>query len=124
MSYKIAKKDSFKTFNKGVGFDVTPTGKIDSAFSVTYVTLSNGRDPSEINKVIEVNPGYCVLYLLQKGEISFIFYEDTKKEVTLTEKEYMYITPGTKYEISGTGELALVMIPAYSDKTFSHPQKP
>jgi len=123
MSYKIGKVEDFKTVNKGKGFTVIPTGKIDPAFSITYINLTDGRDPGDIDKVTEVNPGNNVLYILMKGEIAFTLYGESTETVTLKEKEYIYLTPGTKYEITGSGELALVMTPAYSDKTFYHPKK-
>lgn len=123
MAYTLVKNFSLKTFNKGKGFDVSPSPKLDPSFSITYVTLTDGRDPADVKQVNEVGNGSSVVYILTKGEIKFTFYGKDPQKVVLSPNDYLYVTPGTKYDISGTGTLVLVMMPAYSDKTFLHPVK-
>ena len=123
MEYIVVQSKDFEgnTITKGKGFTVIPTGKITADVSITYLKLQNARDPAEKDRLIQLNKGYKAIYLVMKGKFHFTFWRPKKEKVTLKEKDYIFIAPGTQYEIKGTGEIALILFPAYSKKTFSHP---
>ena len=124
MAFSVAKLGKFKSFEKAQGFFIENTPSTGDSFSVTYVKLNDARDPSELDKLIELNPGFSAIYIVVDGVVSFRFYEgDSTTSAVLSKREYITVTPGTKYEIKGTGELALICLPAFSDKMFSHTDK-
>ncbi|MBU0708715.1 hypothetical protein KJ596_03110 [Patescibacteria group bacterium] len=122
MSFYISKLDKQTQVRKGSGFIVRPTGKLVDDFSITYIELNDSRDPPDSDKATEINKGFSCIYVVIQGRLTFTFYEqDGVKETILQEKEYVYVTPGTKYQIKGTGILLTIALPAYSDQMYSHP---
>src|SRR5689334_5958786 len=106
MAYFYSQKNKFTQFQKSPGFNIEGTGTINSKFSITYIKLDNTRDPAEENLLIEINEGFSAIYLIHAGTCTFTFYTEAKTEtITLSEKEYVYITPGTKYDVVGSGEM-------------------
>ncbi|MCA9397867.1 hypothetical protein KC573_03480 [candidate division WWE3 bacterium] len=111
------------TFEKAKDFFITSTKQVSNDFSVTYIDLNDNRDPEEEDKLIAINKGFSAIYVGVEGVALFTFYEgDEQTEVVLQPHEYVYITPGTKYEIVGKCRLMLISLPAYTDKMFSHPE--
>ncbi len=125
MAYQVGKRVEIKRITKGEGFDIEKTKATSPNFSINYLSLNNSRDPSEPDKVGQINEGYSAIYIHKEGSLTFILYEDGKKKaVQLQEGEYIYLTPGTLFEINGTGKIILIALPAYSEEMYSHPRKP
>jgi mannose-6-phosphate isomerase-like protein (cupin superfamily) len=123
--YKVAKLKDFTTIKRSPQFIVQITEDVDEKFSTNYLRFINGRDPVEENKVCMINDGYSALYIVTEGELTFTFFENGKSEnVLLKNKERVYITAKTKYEITGKGELLTICLPAYKEEMYSFPQKP
>lgn len=123
--YKVAKLKDFNIIKRAPQFIVEVTEDIDKSFSVNYLRFINGRDPVEEDKVCMINDGYSALYVITEGELTFTFFENGKKEeVFLRNKERVFITAGTKYEIKGNGELLTICLPAYKEEMYSFPEKP
>jgi len=124
MAYKVGSKINFETIEKASGFFITRTGSLSKDVGIGYLELMDGRDPANNDELIELNEGYSCVYLCTKGGVTFSFYGNQEvRRVTLSEEEYVYITPGTKYEINGNGKLLSVQLPAYSSEMFLHPKK-
>ena len=123
MPLAFHKSDTFEQINKGLGFALTKTGELDSQLSITYILLSASRDPESHEELIELNAGNSAVYLVLEGMITFTSYEEVSPVSTvLNSHEYVQITPGSKYDIAGTGTIALIVTPAYSKDTFTHPR--
>jgi mannose-6-phosphate isomerase-like protein (cupin superfamily) len=123
--YKVVKNTDFETIERSPNFLVEVTEQLDKKFSANYLKFIHGRDPIEKNKVCMINDGYSVVYVITEGELTFTFYGENKREnVVLKKKEYVYVTANTKYEINGNGELLTVCLPAFTEETYSFPQKP
>jgi mannose-6-phosphate isomerase-like protein (cupin superfamily) len=124
MSYFVRKADSSKQIKKSENFVIEIFDDESTNFSLKYISLMNGRDPSEENLLIELNKDCSVIYTVFKGKFTFTLYENSEKEIVeLKEKDFLCLTPGTTYEIQGTGELQMINMPGYTKETFLHPEK-
>ena len=123
--YKVAKLKDFTTIQRSPRFFVEVTEDVDAKLSANYLRFINGRDPVEEDKVCTINEGYSALYVITDGELTFTFFENEKSEkVLLRKKEQVFVSSGTKYEITGNGELLTVCLPAYKEEMYSFPEKP
>src|SRR5689334_8713813 len=124
MSYFLRKIQDLKIITKSPHFSISVFNDSSQDFSIKYIKLTNGRDPAEENLLIELNTGCSAVYTVFKGTFTFTLYNNNQKEeVTLHEKESIHLTSGTRYEVTGDGELQLINTPAYTENTFLHPEK-
>ncbi len=125
MAYQRDRRTVLAEINKGNGFKVNLPEKLSDTFSIAYLTLENARDPVESNKVTLLNKGHAALYIITKGAITIRLHEnDIWMTEVLETDESIYVTEGTFFEISGTGNITLINFPAHSEQTYSHPNKP
>mgnify|MGYP002624512099 FL=1 len=123
MSYFVSQKGDTETIEKAKDFFITKTKEVSADFSVSYIELNDNRDPAEEDRLIAISEGYSAIYVGVEGAALFTFYEEGETtEVVLQPQEYVYITPGTKYEIVGKCRLMLIALPAYSKGMYTHPK--